>query len=354
MANRDLIVIGASAGGIEALQQLCAGLPGNLDAAVLVILHTAPSADGLLPRLLTRAGPLLATNARDGEAIEKGRIYVAKPDHHLIVGRGFLKNVRGPRENHSRPAIDPTFRSSALAYGSRVIGVVLTGLLDDGTSGLMVIRAHGGAAVVQDPQTAMFPSMPRNALARVPDAVVANLAEMPKLLRRLVAEEVVAENHFEQNDQATRKEVRLAEADPEAMQSGEQEGKSSPFACPECGGVLWEINQNGMLRYRCRVGHAFTSQHLQLEQRHRIETALWSALRALEENAALQRRMAARAESSNFNETYKVFEERARAAESNSQTLRDFLVHMNVSEPLDQTKMEETSKDSRDENERAS
>ncbi len=330
MANRDLIVIGASAGGIEALQQICARLPGTLNAAILVVLHTSPNSGGLLPRLLTRVGPLPAAHPRNGEPIERGRIYVAPPDHHLIVEPGLLRIIRGPRENHHRPAIDPTFRSASVAYGRRVIGVVLTGLLDDGTSGLMVIKAHGGAAVVQDPQTALFPAMPESALERVPNAYVVPLAELPALLETLVEEQVEAERAPAQDPAAS--EVRLAELDMSEVENEIRNGNPSPYACPECGGVLWEIDQSGLLRFRCRVGHAYTARHLRAEQRHAIEAALWAALRALEESASLYKRMAERARISKHDQSLRVYEERAENAENNSRTLREYLVHVNAPE----------------------
>ncbi len=335
MANRNVVVIGASAGGIEALQQLCARLPADLKAAVMVVLHTSPHANGLLPRLLNRAGPLPATNPKDGEAIRPGRIYVAPPDLHMIVDDGRLRVIRGPRENHNRPAIDPTFRSAALAHGRRVIGVVLTGLLDDGTSGLMVIRAHGGQAVVQDPRTAMFPAMPKNALERVPDAFVLPLAEIPGLLSRLVAEEIEAEEPLPSTYDPTANEVRLAELDMSEVENEMRAGNPSAFACPECGGVLWEVDQEGLLRFRCRVGHAYTARHLRAEQRQAVEAALWSALRALEESASLYRRMADRARFSRHEQSSRTYEERAVNAETNSRTLRDFLVHVNTAETED-------------------
>lgn len=333
MANRDLIVIGASAGGIEALQQLCGRLPKNFNAAVLVVLHTSPNSGGLLPQLLGRAGPLPALHPIDHEPIEKGRIYVAPPDLHMIVQDGHLTLIRGPRENHHRPAIDPTFRSAAVTYGNRVIGVILTGLLDDGTSGLMVVRAHGGKAVVQNPNTAMFPSMPENALERVPDAHVASLDALPKLLVSLVSEDIQIREPrpSAENDRAI-SETRFAELDMSEIEKEIRAGEPSQFGCPECGGVLWEIDQEGLVRYRCRVGHAYTAQHLHAEQRQAIETALWSALRALEESASLYRRMATRPGLSSFPQTRRTFEERAENAEVNARTLREFLVHVNLPE----------------------
>lgn len=340
--NRDLIVMGASAGGIEALQQVCAALPPDLNAAVAVVLHSSPNSGGLLPKLLTRAGPLPAIHPSDGQRIEKGTIYVASPDYHLIVEPGHFRIIHGPRENHHRPAIDPTFRSAAVNYRQRVIGVVLTGLLDDGTSGLMVIRAHGGAAVVQNPRTAMFPSMPEAALERVPDAYIASLSEIPALLERLVAEEIEMEPEPEKTkaDRGTKSEIRLAELDMSEVENELRNGHPSSFACPECGGVLWEIDQAGMLRFRCRVGHAYTARHLRAEQRHAIEAALWAGLRALEESASLYRRMALRARNNNYDQSMLVYQERAENAEDNSRTLREFLVHVNA----DETEVPETEK----------
>src|SRR5215469_12571390 len=211
MPNRDLVVIGASAGGIGALQQLCAALPSDLNAAVLVVVHTAASSSNLLPPVLRRAGCLNAITPDDGSTLEKGKIYVAPPDRHLVVEDHSLRLVHGPRENHNRPAIDPTFRSAALAYGPRVIGVVLTGSLDDGTGGLMVIRAHGGEAIVQHPSSALFPSMPESALRMVPDAHIATLEEMPALIAKLVSESLEDCRPATATDALTIRDVRMTE-----------------------------------------------------------------------------------------------------------------------------------------------
>jgi two-component system chemotaxis response regulator CheB len=331
LPNRDLIVIGASAGGIEALQQVFANLSPNLNAATLVVLHTSPNSGGLLPRVLARSGGLPAIHPDNGEPIEKGKIYVAPPDYQMLVEDGTLRIIRGPRENHHRPAIDPTFRSAALSYGRRMIGVVLSGLMDDGTSGLMVVRAHGGACVVQDPRTAMFPSMPQSALERVPDAYIASLNELPGLLERLVAERAEAEER-PTRDRVAQSEVELTELDMSEVKNEIRNGNPSSYGCPECGGVLWEIDQEGLLRFRCRVGHAYTARHLRAEQRHAVETALWAALRALEESASLYRRMATRTRNAKQADTTVLYEERAANAEANSETLRDFLVHVNADE----------------------
>ena len=332
MPNRDLVVIGASAGGIGALQQLCAALPSDLNAAVLVVVHTAASSSNLLPPVLRRAGCLNAITPDDGSTLEKGKIYVAPPDRHLVVEDHSLRLVHGPRENHNRPAIDPTFRSAALAYGPRVIGVVLTGSLDDGTNGLMVVRAHGGEAIVQNPTSALFPAMPENALRMVPDAHVVTLEEMPSLIVKLVSEPIEDLRPARVTDALAVRDVRMAELDMAAIESDIRAGKPSVFGCPECGGVLWEIHQDGLLRFRCRVGHAYTAQHLRAEQRQVIESALWAALRALEESAALYRRLANRATTAHLKGLTEGYAERAETAELNSRTLRDFLVHINAGE----------------------
>jgi two-component system chemotaxis response regulator CheB len=331
LPNRDVVVIGASAGGIEALQYLCSRLPANLNASIMLVLHTSPHSNGLLPRVLSRAGKVPAANPSDGERIEKNRIYVARPDYHLLVDRGYLRVIQGPRENHNRPAIDPLFRSAAVAYGPRVIGVVLTGLLDDGTSGLMVVRRYGGTAIVQDPRTAMFPAMPTSALERVPDAYVEPLEKIPALLVKLIAEQV--DDVPPPRDPLAESETRIAEMDMSEIDSDVHNGRSSQFAWPECGGVLWEVDQEGLLRFRCRVGHAYTARHLDSEQRHAIEASLWAALRALEESASLYRRMAERADNSHHHQTRDTYQQRAEETSDKARTLRDFLLEVSAAEP---------------------
>lgn len=331
--HRDLIAIGASAGGIEALKQIFAKLPASLDATILVVLHQSTQSEGMLDRIFGSAGRLPAEYPKDGECMQRGRIYIAPPDHHLVLEDSRVRTIKGPHENRHRPAIDPTFRSAAYAYGRRVIGVILSGSLDDGTSGLMVIRSQGGEAIVQDPTTAMYPSMPNNALSRVPDAHVATLEQIPELLVQLVSQRmegnVVAKPgvrypnsrrspYANQDDQLLRVEEDLRVGEP------------SSYACPECGGVLWEIDQTGFLRYRCRIGHAYTAQYLGSEQRFAVETALWSALRALEETASLHRRLADRARADQI-PIATSFAERAKEADTNAQILREFLIKIGAS-----------------------
>ena len=339
MVHRDIVVIGASAGGLEALKQILSALPAELDAAILIVLHTSSSAIGLLPIVLQRSSSLPVCHPKDGEPIKHGRVYVAQPGFHMIVEEGVLRVIQGPRENLHRPAIDPLFRSAAAAYGARVIGVILTGMLDDGTSGLMVVKSSGGEAIVQDPESALFPPMPRSAIDHVPNAQVASLERLPSILLTSIHEPLAAGAiaHAKPLVGAA-KETRIAELDMNEISNNElRMGHPSAYGCPDCGGVLWEIEENGFLRFRCRVGHAMTAKYLAAEQRHVLETALWAALRAMEESSALQHRMAERAAGSRNSLAAQLFKERASTTELNARVLREFLLQVNVdSEPGDQ------------------
>lgn len=283
----------------------------------------------MLPQIFGRAARLATSHPGDGERLKYGHVYIAPPDFHMLVQGNHIRVLQGPRENLHRPAIDPLFRSAAVYGGSRVIGVVLTGMLDDGTSGLMVVRAHGGVAIVQDPASAMFSAMPRNALEQVPDAQVLPLDQIAAELVRLVREELPDQPEpAERPGSLEEKETRFLELQMPQMESEERPGRPSAFACPDCGGVLWELEENGFLRFRCRVGHAFTARHLTVEQQHAIETALWSALRALEESAALYKRLVDRATSGQQPQSAQAFQERADNTEQNARVLREFLVQV--------------------------
>ncbi|HYD53682.1 MAG TPA: chemotaxis protein CheB, partial [Gemmatimonadaceae bacterium] len=285
MANRDIIVIGASAGGVEAVSQLVAELPADLPAAVFVTLHFPRNSTSMLPRILTRAGPLEAVHPTDQEPIRAGRIYVAPPDYHLIVGRGHVHLVRGPTENGNRPAVDPMFRSAAVAFGPRVIGVVLSGNLDDGTAGLYSIRRRGGLGLAQDPEEAHFPSMPVSARRHGVVDEVLPVRELASRLDALARERIIIRPEDTVDDHAAR-ETDFARFDLGAIsdESGHP-GEPSPYSCPDCGGVLWAIADDDLPRYRCRVGHAWTQDALLMQQAETLDVALWTALRALEENA---------------------------------------------------------------------
>jgi two-component system chemotaxis response regulator CheB len=324
--RRDIIVVGASAGGVEALTELARGLPRDFPAAVFVVLHLPADATSVLPRILARAGRLPAAHPIDGAPIRGGRIYVAPPDRHLLVGDGFVRLSRGPRENSHRPAVDPLFRTAARAYGPRVIGVVLSGSGDDGTAGLMMIKRLGGLAVVQDPEDAFTPGMPRNAAEVVPVNYCLPLVRLSPLLERLAREPAPpwpadAEGELAMSEEM---ETELGLAEVEASAAGRQDEPAglSGFTCPDCGGRLWELQDEELLRFRCRVGHAYSSESLLDAQCDALEGALWAAVNALEENASLTRRLALRATERNQNLSAERFQSRAQDAEHQAALIR--------------------------------
>jgi two-component system, chemotaxis family, protein-glutamate methylesterase/glutaminase len=295
MSGHEIVVIGASAGGVETLRTIAAGLPADLPASVFVVLHLPPGGTSVLPTILDRAGDLPAAAAVDGEAIEPGRIYVAPPDHHLLVDDGVARIARGPRENGHRPAIDSLFRSAARSYGSRTIGIVLSGVLDDGTAGLATIKAAGGRTIVQDPDDALYPAMPRAAIAYVDPDHVVDAAAIPELVVRLAKEPPRPEADPPGGSDDVLEETLVAVDRGSSDQP--QPGEPSGFTCPECSGGLWEARENGVPRFRCRTGHQFSLETLLSEQSESVEASLWSALRALEERAAMLRRIAQRMSS---------------------------------------------------------
>lgn len=290
-ANRA-IVIGASSGGVSALLDVAAALPVELDAVVGVVLHVG-SQPSILPELLNGRGRLRARHPADGESLEPGTLYVAPPDRHMLFTRDTVQLSRGPRENHARPALDPLFRSTALAWGRRAIGVVLTGELDDGTAGLAAIKDCGGTALVQDPATALAPGMPESALAHVAvdgclplEAIAPALVDLAGRAPPAAARPAPVRLHREQAVFEGR----------EPLENLDALGKSSGLTCPDCGGGLWEIEDARPLRYRCHTGHAFTSRSLENAQVEQAEHSLWSSVRALQEREILLRRLAVVAE----------------------------------------------------------
>jgi two-component system, chemotaxis family, protein-glutamate methylesterase/glutaminase len=323
MPDHDIVVVGASAGGVEALAGLAASLPADLPAAVFVVLHVPSTGTSALPGILGRHGPLPAGHAKDGEPIELGRIYVAPPDHHLLVRAGHVHLTRGPRENGHRPAVDPLFRSAAREYATRVIGVVLSGALDDGTAGLVAVRSRGGIAVVQDPQDALYPGMPASALEHVEVDHVVPAAAMGPLLARLVGGPAAEPSGPAPTEMKV--EVEVEGFSLEAME-GEHPGEPSGFSCPDCSGVLWAIQDGGLQRFRCRVGHAWSPESLLSHQSEALEAALWVALRSLEERAGLARRLAELAGGRGHTITATRFEEQATEAQQAARVVRDLLL----------------------------
>lgn len=327
MPTRDIIVIGASAGGVEALIKLAGDLPLDIPAAIFVVVHFPSYTKSVLPQILSRAGALKAEHAKDGQEIERGYIYVAPPDWHLIVKRKHLHLSGGPRENNHRPAIDTLFRSAAVAYGHRVIGVVLTGTLDDGTAGLLAVKQRGGVAVVQDPDDALFGEMPRSAIDNVQVDCILPLSEIAGVLVKLAQESVEEEADRPSNSMEI--ESALAQMDMDILQSDGRPGTPSAFACPECGGVLWELKDGKFVRFRCRTGHAFAPKSLLARQSEALEEALWSALRALEEKSALIRKMAERANGRGQKLSAQRFEAQAKEADQSIALIREALIRNN-------------------------
>jgi two-component system chemotaxis response regulator CheB len=320
--QRDLVVIGASAGGVDALQEVVAHLPPEFPAAVLVVLHVSSTGTSVLPQILSRKGPLPAAFAKQGEELRRGQIYVAPADYHMLVHEGHIHLTQGPRENGYRPAIDPLFRSAGRAADGRCIGVILSGLLDDGAAGLRFVKQNGGGAVIQDPEEALFPSMPRAALAQVAADEIAAAADIADVLCRLI--EIPVEHPPDAGSASDRDsyggEDRVELDDP-LETAALLEGPPTGMTCPECGGALWEQEDGGALRYACHVGHAYSLGTLVENQGRTLEATLWSAVRALEERADMHRRLARRS-TTNRSEVYS---ERAREAEEHGRTLRDML-----------------------------
>jgi two-component system, chemotaxis family, protein-glutamate methylesterase/glutaminase len=295
LSNRDIIVIGASAGGVDALIRLCAQFPPDLPASIFVAQHLSASAKSVLPQLLDRSGPLPASSPVDGEPIERGRIYVAPPDRHLLIRPGKVLVRRGPFENRARPAVNPLFRSAAITCGGQVIGVVLTGLLDDGTDGLTAIKAAGGVSVIQDPDDAEWPSMPRNALKRDHVDHVLPLDQMGALLNDLARSEagptIPLPDEYVSEDEIAAQEFAVVE--PELVTPG----KHSALSCPDCGGVLNFIEIEDEVRFRCQVGHAFTPIGLAAAQSAELERALAVAIRTHRDRIRLFAQMSERAQA---------------------------------------------------------
>jgi two-component system, chemotaxis family, protein-glutamate methylesterase/glutaminase len=270
---RDIICVGASAGGVEALQKLVAALPANLGASVFVVLHIPPFQQSRLAEILDVAGPLPAAIAKDGEPIVKGRIYVASPDHHLLLERGSLAVIKGPKENRFRPAIDPLFRSAAQHHPKRAIGVLLSGLLDDGTAGLWALKRAGGTTIIQDLTDAIFPDMPRNASQEVEIDHTATAAGMGSLLTRLSAAPTLKVKQQPEVVELTRIENEYAKLRDVPRAKLEKLGTPASLICPACSGPLWQL-KDGPRRFRCHTGHSFTPSTLIEEHRDVAEKTL--------------------------------------------------------------------------------
>ena len=287
--GHDIVVVGASAGGVEALRSFVNCLPADLTASVFVVLHLSPMGTSVLPRILERSGMLEAAHAEDRQAFKHGIIYVAPPDQHMRLADGLIRLDRGPKVNGHRPAVDPLFRSAADFYAGRVTGVVLSGVLDDGAAGLAAIGAAGGATLVQAAADALYPTMPAAAVEAVPGAFIGDTVELANRVIELTTVSAGVPAPAVPLD-PTDEIVRYLEVERGATDAP-QPGEPSGFTCPECHGALWEFGEGSIKSYRCRTGHEFSFESLVAIQSEHVERALWVALRALEEKAAMLRNM---------------------------------------------------------------
>jgi two-component system, chemotaxis family, protein-glutamate methylesterase/glutaminase len=275
---------------VEAMLELASALPARLPAALFVVVHCSPGARGMLADLLTRAGPIPARPAVDGERIEKGRIYVAPPDRHLLLRGDHVHLSPGPKENNARPAVNPLFRTAALSFGRRVVGVVLTGNLDDGTAGLLAIAEAGGVTIVQDPEEALYRGMPGSACEYLEVTHVLRLARIAPMLAKL-AQTTLPETRSNPPSEGT---TMLGEGGMDWKGEYAKQGEAVGLTCPECNGPLWEVREGSLIQFGCMIGHVYSPETLLASSEVEVEETLGMSLRALEERAALADRLAAR------------------------------------------------------------
>ncbi|KAA5541323.1 chemotaxis protein CheB [Roseiconus nitratireducens] len=327
MPKFNVIVMGASSGGIQAIRQVLSGLPNRLNAAVFVVQHLSPDSINLLPDILNRQCPVTVRAAEDGMSIQNGQIHLAPPDRHLLIDADQMHLSRGPRENRVRPAIDPLFRSAALSHGRRVIGVILSGSLDDGSSGLLSIKKAGGRTIVQDPETAITPDMPSNALRyQTPDHCVP-ADEIGPLLGRLLNDSQDSGNASGLTPRMRselRKETAVLMRQSGDIKTAEHLGELVAASCPECGGPLWEMTDD-VPRFRCHTGHAYTAQHLVAGLEEAEEQSLWVALRVMEERLRLLKRLAENDAERGFTRAAELASEKAAESEQHVNRLRKML-----------------------------
>ncbi|TDC50285.1 chemotaxis protein CheB [Jiangella ureilytica] len=333
MITSDVVVVGASAGGVEALKEFASSLPADFPAAVLVVLHVPATGTSVLPQILDRAGPLPARHARNGDTLESGTILVAPPDHHLVVYDHAVTLSRGPKENGHRPAVDVLFRTAARVLGSRVAGVVLSGSLDDGAAGMVAVTLRGGHGVVQDPDEALHSSMALAALEAAPGCLSLPVGKIPAhLVAHFADRPVAAEPPASPLMEA---ESAMAKIDMKALNDPERPGRASGYSCPDCAGSLFEIEEGGLRRFRCRVGHAWSPQSLAAEQSASLEGALWMALRALEEKAAFTLASSRRARDQGRELTAGRFEDDAGDVQRAAAIVRDLIATLDVGSAYD-------------------
>ncbi len=326
MERIELVVVGASAGGVEALAKFVQTLPGSLPAAVMVVLHIAPHHSSYLPEILARRGLLPVSHPADGEMVRPGHVYVAPPDLHLAVQDHRMVLEHLPRENGVRPSIDVLFRTAAKEYGPRCAGIILSGMLDDGTAGLYAIKARGGIAIVQEPEDALYPEMPRNALARVGADYILPLSEIGPTVALLAREGAREESKVMPVEVGAELSTEEIKQNIETFEAGQLPKGPTVLVCPECGGTLWELREGELTHYMCHVGHSYSPEALNVAQGEALETALWTAQRSLEDRSTLLLHLAARNREHGREKNAKQFEEQARNVREKAELIRKVLV----------------------------
>ena len=322
--QRNIIVIGSSAGGVKALLAFVKNLPADFQASIFIVQHIAPHTESILPEIITMLSPLEAKHPTDGEKIKPGTIYIAPPDHHMLLEDGKVMITRGPKENRFRPSIDALFRSAAYVYGPRVIGVVLSGYLDDGTSGLWSVQRFGGSAIVQDPQDAAFPDMPANSLEFVEADHIVPIDQLAALLVRLTTEEAPAPPKVPADDlERIEIEITIARQDNAFEMGIIKKGELTPFTCPDCHGALTKLIEGNLIRFRCHTGHAYTISTLLAEVTESVESLMYQSMRGLEETKMLLHNMGEHFQETDQQEVADLFFKKAKEAGIQAQVVHD-------------------------------
>jgi two-component system, chemotaxis family, protein-glutamate methylesterase/glutaminase len=313
--GRDVVVIGGSAGALDPLKDIVMDLPPDTQAAVVVVLHLSATAPSALATILGRLGGMQVVTPRDGDPLQPGYVYVAVPDRHLELRDGAIGLTLGPRVNGMRPAVDTLFRSAAATYGPRVVGIVLSGGLDDGSGGLAAIRAAGGVGIVQSPDDALMDSMPKNAISVAAPEHVVPSQRLGETIRRVLAEG------------GSKKERSIGGIEMELVGANDTDGQVTGLTCPDCHGSIWlQKDAGGAVAFTCRVGHSYSPETFFELQAENIENALWAGVRSLEEQSSLAAVMGARAGKLDDRQAVERYEQRRRRAARNAETLRKLLV----------------------------
>lgn len=324
-SDQRIIVIGASAGGFEVLRKIVSDLPADFEPPIFIVWHMSSDIRGVLPQVLNRENKIPAAHAYDNEPIKSNRIYVAPPDFHLLIEGNMVRVTHGPKENRFRPAVDPLFRSAAFACGSRVIGVILSGALDDGTAGLWTVKKYGGIAVVQDPMDAEVSSMPKSALREVNVDYCVPASEMADVLVRLSKEPIKKVDVMK--DDQTKKEIEIA-AEKTALEGGElMFDELTPYTCPECHGVLSRLHNDKIVRYRCHTGHAYSANALMVAISEKIEDSLYSAIRGIDESVLLMNHIGDHYAEVNEPKMAAIYFQKAKEADERSQLVRKAVIN---------------------------